>query len=281
MNDLNDTLRIWTNTATLDDHLPGVVMDADPASAELALIGSKPFPIDEMPGLRGVFRCGVGTDNIPAEACADRGIAVCMPSDRTVGFIYEETANFAVHLVLQMLYADTGTLNPWWKRPRPFLGDRRVLVVGAGRIGSRVASKLERLVDVHTHDAATDSIDHLHTLLPLADVVTLHVPMQDETRGMVDAAWLARMSDGAALVNTARGPVVDEAALKHEIQTGRLRGAFDVFWQEPYTGPLAAHHPDGFLMSPHVASTSEAFLAGLAEDFLTFRADVAAQAARA
>ena len=278
---MNDTLRIWTNTATLDDHLPGVALDADPASADIALIGSKPFPIDDMNALRGVFRCGVGTDNIPADACARRGIDVCMPSERTVGFIYEETANFAVHLVLQMLYADTGTLDPWWKRPRPFLGDRRVLVVGAGRIGSRVASKLERLVDVHTHDAATDSVDHLHTQLERADVVTLHVPMMDETRGMVDAAWLARMPDGAALVNTARGPVVDERALQHEIETGRLRAAFDVFWQEPYTGPLKVHHPDGFLMSPHVASTSEAFLAGLADDFLTFVAGVSAQAAQA
>jgi phosphoglycerate dehydrogenase-like enzyme len=261
---------IWTNTATLDDHLGGLALGAAPHEATVALIGSKPFPIDDMPHLRGVFRCGVGTDNIPFEACAARGIEVCVPSESTIDFIHEETANFAVYLTLRMLYMDIGTLDPWRKKPRPFLGDQVILVVGAGNIGGRVVQKLKPLVDVRTFDSATDDADTLAGQLQLADVVTLHVPLHDGTRGMVDAAWLGSMKDSAALVNTARGPIVDEAALLAELQAGRLRAAFDVYWKEPYTCPLAQLPEDRFLMSPHVASMSEGFLAGLAGDFTSF-----------
>jgi phosphoglycerate dehydrogenase-like enzyme len=261
---------IWTNTATLVGFIPGLSRAATPAQAEIALIGSKPLPIDDMPLLRGIFRCGVGTDNIPTEICQARGIEVRMPSEATIRYIHEETANFATLLVLRMLYRDIGTLDPWVKTPRPFLGDRRVLVVGTGRIGSMVAAKLRSLVDVCTYDSATDPPEKLTDLLPTVDCVTLHIPLTDATEGWIDAAWLAQLSDGTALVNTARGRIVDESALLAEVSWGRLTAAFDVYWQEPYRGPLRAHHPEGFLMSPHVASTNAAFLKGLAGDFTAF-----------
>ncbi len=72
------------------------------------------------------------------------------------------------------------------------------------------------------------------------------------------------MKDGAALINTARGPVVEEEALYEEIKNERIFAAFDVFWQEPYHGILREFHPDRFVMSPHVASNCENFLTGLA-----------------
>ena len=261
---------IWTNTATLDGFIPGVGTAATPDEAEVALIGSKPLPINDMPALRGIFRCGVGTDNIPAEICKARGIEVRMPSESTIRYIHEETANFAVHLILRMLYRDIGTLEPWVKTPRPFLGDRRVLVVGTGRIGSMVVSKMQSLADVCTYDSATDPPERLTELLPTVDCVSLHIPLTAETEGWVDARWLAQLSDGTALVNTARGKIVDETALHAEVNSGRLAAAFDVYWQEPYRGQLRTHHPEGFLMSPHVASTNAAFLKSLAEDFLQF-----------
>ena len=93
------------------------------------------------------------------------------------------------------------------------------------------------------------------------------MPIQKQFLNTEKLGW---MRDGAALVNTARGPVVDEKALLSEIDSGRLRAAFDVFWQEPYEGPLRAFHPDRFLMSPHVASTCEDFLKGLAGDLNVF-----------
>ena len=263
-------LPIWTNTATLDGFIDGITTTAAPGDAQVALIGSKPLPLDEMPALRGIFRCGVGTDNIPFETCQARGIEVCLPSEGTVDIIHAETANFAVQRVLEMLYRDLGDVESWIKAPRPFLGTRRVLVVGTGKIGSQVAAKLNGLVEVVTYDAATNAPDDLALLLPTVDCVTLHVPLNDQTRGWVDAAWLSQLKDGAALVNTARGHVVDEAALLTEIESGRLVAAFDVYWQEPYHGPLRAFHPDHFLMSPHVASTCSTFLERLADDFRAF-----------
>ncbi|WP_309398964.1 NAD(P)-dependent oxidoreductase [Cerasicoccus maritimus] len=263
-------MKIWKNTATLDPYTSLTKATVEAAEAEIAVVGSRPFDLDAMPQVKGVFKCGVGMDNMPMAALAERGIAVGLPSEQTRGYIFEETANYAVHLTLRMLYANVGDLYGWKKAPRDFLGDRPVLVVGAGNIGGHVARKLERLCRVVTYDAATDPPEKLWQLLPQADVVTLHIPSTAETRGFVGAKFLAAMHDGAALVNTARGPIVDEDALFEELTAGRLRAAFDVFWQEPYAGKLKALHPDPFFMSPHVASANETFLRGLASDFETF-----------
>jgi phosphoglycerate dehydrogenase-like enzyme len=103
-------------------------------------------------------------------------------------------------------------------------------------------------------------IDELPDLLPEADVVVLIVPLTDETRGMVDAAFLARMRDGALLVNGARGPVVDTEALTAELATGRIGAAVDVTDPEP----LPADHPlwtmSNFLLTPHVAGSVRGLL---------------------
>jgi phosphoglycerate dehydrogenase-like enzyme len=123
---------------------------------------------------------------------------------------------------------------------------------------------------VLTFDVLQNSMDELEPLMGQADVVTLHVPLIPETTHFIDAEKLSWMKDGAALVNTARGPIVDEDALYEEIASGRLRAAFDVFWIEPYEGKLEAFHPERFLMSPHVSSNCENFLTGLASDFRDF-----------
>jgi phosphoglycerate dehydrogenase-like enzyme len=126
------------------------------------------------------------------------------------------------------------------------------------------------LVEVLTFDAAENSMDDLPGLIKQSDVITLHVPLMDSTKGFIGAEKLSWMKDGAALVNTARGPVVDEDALFEEIQSGRLRAAFDVFWEEPYEGKLKQFHPNAFLMSPHVSSNCENFLTGLAQDLRNY-----------
>jgi phosphoglycerate dehydrogenase-like enzyme len=103
-------------------------------------------------------------------------------------------------------------------------------------------------------------LDELPDLLPQADVVVLTVPLSTQTRGMVDAAFLARMRDGALLVNVARGAVVDTDALLDELSTGRLQAALDVTDPEP----LPADHPlwraPGLLLTPHVGGNTSAFL---------------------
>ena len=133
----------------------------------------------------------------------------------------------------------------------------RVLMVGAGDIGRTVGRMLEGFDVELTYVARTArdgvrSIDELPRLLPHADVVVLLVPVTPETVGLVDAAFLAAMPDGALLVNAARGVVVDTEALLSELQSGRLRAALDVTEPEP----LPEGHPlwsaPGLLLTPHV-----------------------------
>lgn len=258
---------IWTNTETLGDAIPAKKRTADPHFAVFAVLGASPLPLESMPKLSALFRCGVGTDNIDFEACAERGIRVELPSPASQNIIFEETANFAVKSILEGLYRWQGDVDSWSKKDRLSLGARNVLLLGQGNIGSRVRAKLEPLVTVNSWDPVGDSVDRLKPLLNDAEVVSLHMPLTADTRGWFNAELLKNMADGSVLVNTARGPVVDEEDLLAEIESGRVRAIFDVFWQEPYEGPLKTHHPDRFVMSPHIASHCTEFVESLAQDF--------------
>lgn len=270
-------MHFWKNTATLDKLVPELLETVDLAEAKIAVIGSKPIDLSAMPKLRGVFKCGVGTDNVPFDEAAARGVEVCMPSEQTKRYIFEETANFAVYLIFRMLFNEIGEVDGWKKQSRVFLGTKKVLIIGQGNIGAHVTRKLAPSVDILTFDVLQNSMEELQGLIEQADVISLHVPLMEATTGFIDAEKLSWMKDGAALVNTARGPVVDEDALYVEIESGRLRAAFDVFWKEPYEGKLKQYHPERFLMSPHVSSNCENFLDGLAEDFREFSGRLSAQ----
>jgi phosphoglycerate dehydrogenase-like enzyme len=140
------------------------------------------------------------------------------------------------------------------------LAGKRVLLVGAGDLAENTARRLApfevttTLVGRRARDGV-HGIDEVHALLPDHDVAVLMVPQTDQTRGLVDARFLAAMPDGALLVNAARGPVVDTAALVAELQAGRLRAALDVTDPEP----LPADHPlwsaPGLLLTPHVGGS--------------------------
>jgi phosphoglycerate dehydrogenase-like enzyme len=140
------------------------------------------------------------------------------------------------------------------------LAGKRVLIVGAGDIGEAIAARLApfevslTLVARHAREGV-HAVDELPSLLPYADVVVLIVPLTGATRGMVDAEFLARMPDGALLVNAARGPVVDIEALTEELATGRIGAALDVTDPEP----LPSDHPlwmmPNLLLTPHVGGS--------------------------
>ena len=231
-------MKYWKNTGTIDKYVSALIDAVTPEEAEVAVIGSKPISVDIMPNLKGIFKCGVGKDNVPFDKCKQRGIKICFPSQETSNYIFEETANYAVSLIFRMLYSNVGDLGLWQKYERDFLGKRKVLLIGVGNIGGMVAKKLSPSVEVISHDALVNTPDELPAKMKQADVVSLHVPLMDSTRSFIDAEKLSWMKDGAALVNTARGPIVDEDDLEKELASGRLRAAFDVFWKEPYEGKL-------------------------------------------
>jgi phosphoglycerate dehydrogenase-like enzyme len=144
--------------------------------------------------------------------------------------------------------------------PTDELAGKHVLVVGAGSIGAALAKRLAPFEVSMTHVARTardgvNAIGDLPGLLPRADIVVLLVPLTAQTRGLVDAAFLASLCDGALLVNAARGPVADTAALTKELSTGRIFAALDVTDPEP----LPAEHPlwtlPNVLITPHVGGS--------------------------
>ncbi len=166
----------------------------------------------------------------------------------------------------------------WDLRTFPSLADRRVLLIGYGGVGKAIEARLAGFEVSVTRIARSSRIERdsagaevpvlgferLHDALAEAEVVILAVPLTEQTRGLIDAAALAAMPDGALLVNVARGPVVDTDALVAELRAGRLRAALDVTDPEP----LPADHPlwdcPGLLITPHAGGDSSAMLPRMA-----------------
>lgn len=261
---------IYKATNTLEGYLPPLEYTEHLAAAEIMLVGGKKFKLDDFPKLKGVFKTGVGTDNLPFAEASAKGIDIELPSEATRDIIFEETAAFTCHLILKGLYAETGEWDTWSKADRQTLHQQKLLVVGMGRIGRRVADKMLTLMEVDTFDTAHNAFESFESKVRAADCVSLHIPLNEETRGLFNAERLAWLSNGALLVNTARGPVVDEDDLYAELSTGRLRAAMDVFWEEPYRGKLTELPVDRFIRTPHIASTCKEFIQGTADDFLKF-----------
>lgn len=261
---------LYLNTNTLDGLIDDLPMTKDQEQAKVVLLGGKPIDLEKFPNVQGLFRAGVGHDNVPWEDAKARNIEIVFPSAEAAKIIHAETANFACHLILTMMYVKAGELDDWKKHPRSALNQKKLLVIGTGNIGRRVVEQMQTFMQVLTYDALTNTLEELPALLKQADVVSLHLPLLPETRDFLDASRLALLRDGTAIVNTARGAVVNEQSLLREIRQGRLCAAFDVFWQEPYNGPLTSFHPDRFYMTPHIASTCREFLESTANDLRVF-----------
>jgi lactate dehydrogenase-like 2-hydroxyacid dehydrogenase len=211
------------------------------------------------PQLRIVANYAVGLDNVDLEAARARGVVV----SNTPGVLTNATAEHALALMLALLRRvvegdrSLRRRDEWEWGPDFMVGEglegKHVLVVGPGRIGTRVA-ELARAHGAHTSFAGRG--DDLRALLAIADVVSLHCPLTPETRHLIDAGALAAMKPTAVLVNTARGPVVDESALVDVLQRGELAGAaLDVFEHEPVvTEELLAL--ENVVLTPHIASAT-------------------------
>ena len=222
--------------------------------------------LDLLPDLRLVANYGVGYDAIDVEACARRGIAVSNTPD-ALGIA---TADMTFALVLavrrRILEGDRFVRDGRWAagwHVGELMGDEirgaTLGVVGLGRIGSAVADRARafgmRVVYTRRSPGAGADRRELDELLRESDVVTLHVPLTEETLGLLGEQRLALMRDGACLVNTARGAIVDEAALVAELRSGRLRAGLDVFAHEPNVPEALLDLPNVVLL-PHVGSAT-------------------------
>lgn len=222
-----------------------------------------------LPQLRVIGRFGTGVDVIDVEEATQRGIAVVNSGH----YATEEVAAHAVALSLALLRRvcalDRHVRRGEWDPIGGAAGMRRLStlragVIGLGHIGERVARALQALgLDVAGFDEATfpagiERTATLSQLLERSDLVSIHVPLLPATRTLMEASALARMPDGAFLVNTARGAIVDEEALIEALQRGKLAGAaLDVFEDEPLSVDSPLREMENVVLTPHVAYYSE------------------------
>ena len=229
--------------------------------------------MDAAPDLRVIAKHGAGVDSVDLAASAARGIQVMIAGDANAPAVAEHTIGLILALGRDIAALSARTAAGHWDRDsyagREIAG--RVLgLVGFGRIARRVAATAAGLgmevIALPHHPGGADpalarEVATLGELLAEADIVSLHVPLTPATAGMIDAAALAAMKPGALLINTARGGLVDEAALLDALASGHLGGAgLDTLAQEP----PAPGHPlltaPRVIVTPHIASATGASL---------------------
>ncbi len=281
-------LRVW------EDELPppreallGLVRDVDGLITLLTDKVDAPL-LDAAPSLRAVSNVAVGYDNIDVRACSARRI----PVGNTPGVLTETTADFAFAMLMGLArrvaeadaYVRAGRWSTW--SPTLLLGadvhGATLGLVGLGQIGVAMARRARgfgmRVLYVNRHprpeletELGLRRVDKA-TLLAESDFLSLHVPLTPETRHWVGRAELAAMKPGAMLINTARGPVVDQAALAEALAEGRLGGAaLDVTDPEPLPMDSPLLKLPNVLIAPHIASASHAtrgLMASMAVDNL-------------
>jgi glyoxylate reductase len=233
----------------------------------LAVVGERidDETLDLFPNLKIVANYGVGYDTVDVEACAARGVVVT----NTPGVLTAATAELAFALLLavrrRIVAGDRAVREGRWRggwADPDFLGrdvsGSTLGIVGLGRIGRAVADLAAAFgMRVIHHSRRSDGEDwrNLDQLLAEADAVSLHVPLTPETRGMLDAERLALLRDGACLVNTARGQIVDEDALVRELVSGRIEAGLDVFAHEPDVPRELVGLPN-VVLTPHIGSAT-------------------------
>ncbi len=254
-----------------DTVLAGEGLVAFLAGAERAVVSLQQIDgplLDRLPGLRRISKYGVGLDTIDQAALAARGVALGWTGGVNRRAVSELVISHAIALLRGVPAMRQGLREGRWQPQRGReLGGACLGVIGCGHIGKDVL-RLARAFG--TTGVAHDLLDFpafyaetgveplgLDALLARCDVVSLHVPLDASTAGMLSAERLARLKPGAVLINTARGGLVDEDALARGIVEGRIGGAaVDVFAAEPCpAGPL--HGLPNVILTPHISGTSD------------------------
>jgi D-3-phosphoglycerate dehydrogenase len=238
------------------------------------------------PKVKVVGRAGVGVDNIDLKAAQARNVVVVNAPQSTTLAVAEHAMALLLSRARQIPLADSGLRRGEWlkKKLEGFeLSGKTLGVIGMGRIGAAVAARAaafgmacigyDPLIAAEEIGKRGAKACDLDTLLAQSDIITIHVPLTAETRGLMNADRLAKMKKGAYLVCTARGNIIDEAALLAALDSGQIGGAaLDVFAQEPVVDSPLVKHPK-VVCTPHIAAqTAEAqerAARDIAEEILT------------
>lgn len=222
----------------LEEDVVGMIAGVEPLTRRV---------LESASALRVISRCGIGMDNVDAEAAFAQRILLYNTPDAPSSAVAELTIALMLDLLRHVSRADRHLRSGQWQ---PLMGrqlqGQTVGIVGYGRIGKKVAAILRafgtQLLICDTRDTTADdgvTFCSFETLLRDSDIVSLHVPYSMATRHLIDDKALSLMKPGAFLVNASRGGLIDEAALERALRADRLSGAaLDCFEREPYRGPL-------------------------------------------
>ena len=257
----------YTSKETQQDKLLSRVQDAD-----IIMLANQPLSaeiINGCPKLKMLSVAFTGVDHVALDACRARNILVCNAAGYSTNAVAELTFGLAISVIRNIVPCDARCRRAGTKDGLVGfeLFGKTFGVVGTGAIGARVAKIAAAFgcrVLAYSRTAKQELVDagvqyvSLDELLAQSDFVSLHVPLTDATRGLINADAIAKMKQGAVLLNTARGPVVDSEALAEALNAGKLAGAgIDVFEGEP---PIAENHPlcsaKNTVLTPHVAFAS-------------------------
>lgn len=219
-------------------------------------------------GLKIVAKHGAGVDSVDMASATRHGIAVMVAGGANADAVAEHSLTLMLCLAREVPRFDRETRAGAWRDLKHFTREFHTLtvgIVGYGQIGERTARLVQACgaqVVVHTRSQPTLPAGmtvepDLDRLLERVDILSLHCPLTDKTRGMIGAAQFARMKPGAFVVNTARGPVIDEPALVAALQSGKLAGAgMDTFATEPPDAANPLFTLPNVLVTPHVAAAT-------------------------
>lgn len=255
--------------------------DAAAARAEIAYFSSDVFPefskqffsaTRKAPGLKWLQVFNAGVDHPVFASILERGVRLTTSSGSAAEPIAQTAITGMLYLARNFPRWMAGQRNRKWDQmlPPEFPRDLRgqvMLIYGLGKIGMEIARLARllglRVIGVRRNAVKTEHVDEIHTadklaeLLPKSDWLTLACPLNDETRGMVDAALLAKLPRGARVINICRGEVVDEPALIAALQSGHLGGAYlDVFAQEPLPADSPLWEMPNVVVTPHNSAAS-------------------------
>ena len=238
--------------------------------AEMVLLNKTPITeavLAACPNVKLICIQATGYNVVDCEAAAKRGIPVC----NIPGYGTDSVAQFTFALLLELchqvglhdrsVHAGDWSKNPdfcYWKTPQMELVGKTLGIIGYGSIGQAVAKigrafGMKVLAYSRTHRPGHEYTD-LNTLLQSSDVISLHCPLFPETKGLINADTIAKMKNGAILLNTARGPLLDEAAVAAALRSGKLRGAaMDVAAMEPIPADSPLLTAPNCILTPHMA----------------------------
>ena len=228
--------------------------------------------LDNAAKLKVIGRAGVGVDNIDLKTAKEKGITVVNAAGSTTTAVAELTIGLIFALARQIPLADAGLKNGKWLKKELMgveLYGKNLGIIGFGRIGSTVGQmaaavgmRIIACCDFNIPETIRiigGELMMMEDIIEKADFIAIHTPLTEKTRGLINKEIIARMKDGVYLISTARGGIIDEAALLEALNSGKVAGAaLDVFENEPPTNAELIKHPH-LIATPHIAGqTAEA-----------------------